>query len=197
MASWSRVHTALVEDPRLISSTHMRQLADRCNSSSRGSDPPNLPVRCASMVLKADFTIPRCVSARQLSSQPSMLFEESRWLSAGPCLRPELCRAMLLQQKDVLWDLRPESRLHNAVSRHCCVLGRGRKEEDEGLREEVLEHWCRGANSPEGPKRVGGIHSRHRAFCLGTTVQCAVPEVWEKASHLVTQVGKERTWGNK
>lgn len=196
MASWSRVYTALVEDPRLISSTHMRQLADRCNSSSRGSDPPDLPVRCASMVLKADFTIPRCVSARQLSSQPAC---SSRKAGGFLLVRVsgQSCAELLLQQKDVLWDLRPESRLHSTVSRHCCVLGRGRKEKDEGLREEVLKHWCRGANSPEGPKRVGGIHSRHRAFCLGTTVQCAVPEVWEKASHPVTQVGKERTWGNK
>lgn len=77
---------------------------------------------------------------------------------------------MLLQQKDVLWDLRPESRLHNTDSRHCARSWQ-KEGEDEGLREEVLEHWCGGARSPEGPERVGGgIHSRHRAFCLGTTV---------------------------
>lgn len=99
---------------------------------------------------------------------------------------------MLLQQKDVLWDLRPESRLHNTDSRHCARSWQ-KEGEDEGLREEVLEHWCGGARSPEGPERVGGgIHSRHRAF-LSWDHCPQVPEVWEKASHPVIQVGKERT----
>lgn len=47
-----RVHTALVKDPHLIPSTHMRQLTDSCNSGSQGSDTPDFPVRRACMELK-------------------------------------------------------------------------------------------------------------------------------------------------